>query len=363
MKKPSVLEKPLKLYSSQFASERRLVQKELALQKDDVVGACLQVLSTVVLSGGWTIQSNVEQEQELWARLEQVHGFQESMEALVLAIATRFSVVEIVWGKDYFPILLRPIPHELIILDFGDALEPDVYVQTFEGREKLPPERRLLIIHRPTIRNPEGTSILSLVEGLLKARNAIDQSLRKYAERFGAPLILGRYDPSLNDDEVNALLQSLKQLQSASVAVVPGTEGSASVDLLEPKGSGSAQILLDIINQLDRRIARALLGPILPLFEAQFGTRAQAQVHLDMLRAVIRYYQQLIESSINAQLWAPLCWYQLARMPEGAAALREPHLVDADKLAQWVAALVQVGVLDPQSDAQYVRQLLNLPLE
>lgn len=354
---------PPKAYSIPYGNMRAIQKKELAWLQSDIVQSCANILVGTLTSAGWSLSSSDSKEEELFERLLSVDGFVESIEHLSQVMLTRFAIIEIVWGKGYFPTLLRPIPHELITLDFREGFEPKILIFLGSKQEELKPLQYIFLRYRPTIQHPEGISILESVEELLRAREEIDKTLQKYAERFGAPLVLGRYDPSLAEEERQAILRSLKQIQSASVAIVPGTEQNVGVEILEPKGSGSAEILVEVQREYDRRIARALLGPILPLFEAQFGTRAQAQVHYDILQNIIRHYQSLIESAINMHLWIPLCGIQLGREPQGALLLNEPHLIELDKLAQWISNLVQVGVLDPVQDADYIRRLLNLPKE
>jgi hypothetical protein len=79
-----------------------------------------------------------------------------------------------------------------------------------------------------------------------------------------------------------AMASALEAMKSAGVAVVPN---GAEVDQLEAAGEGAGYQAA--INLADAQIGKAILRQTLATGEAQFGTRAQSQTHLEVLDMVV----------------------------------------------------------------------------
>jgi phage gp29-like protein len=114
-----------------------------------------------------------------------------------------------------------------------------------------------------------------------------------------------------------------------------------------------------MLKMYERRIARAVLGSVLAIFEAEFGTRAQAETHLEMLKKVISSYQKDIEGPVNAQLVKPVLRYNVGDA-DVVWHLNAPAFADLQKLGAWIADLAQAGVIDPVRDANSIRGMFNM---
>lgn len=79
-----------------------------------------------------------------------------------------------------------------------------------------------------------------------------------------------------------AMTAALESMESAGVAVIPN---GATVEQLEASGEGTGYQIG--INLADAQIGKAILRQTLATGEAQFGTRAQSQTHLDVLDMVV----------------------------------------------------------------------------
>jgi hypothetical protein len=105
-----------------------------------------------------------------------------------------------------------------------------------------------------------------------------------------------------------------------------------------------------------------VLGSVLPFYEAQFGTRAQATVHLNVTGQIVRGMQIDIEQAVNQQIWQPVCFYQFGDENPPRWHLQEPFLPSLD-IARTVSELIAAGVIDPVADRAFIRQLFDLPAE
>jgi hypothetical protein len=174
------------------------------------------------------------------------------------------------------------------------------------------------------------------------------------------PTAIAKTPPSYTEEERRDLYDALVNLKDALVAVLPDQE--TVVEFLEPRGTGM-NLALEVMALLERLVARTLLGGVLAVYEAQYGTRAQAQVHWQVMQKLVGAIQQPIESALHEQLWARVCRYQLGREPVGVLELNELEQVTTSEILRNLADLVALGMVDPERDRSWLRSLLGLENE
>lgn len=338
--------------------------REMSLLKDGTLYAVSHFLSEVCLGAGWHFEGeDAEQNAEVLAHLASRPGFSDMLRANLLALFSRFAVTEIIWQFAPFrsvplwlPIRYRVVPHHACTLHIAeDGNVERVEVSTTAGLQDLPLLRAVIHRNDPSLEHPEGQSVLDSIGEDVGFKRRSDDALIKNVERFSAPFIIGRYPPGMSASQKQELLDQLKKLQSASVAVLPDGVG---VEIIEPKGV-SSQFAMDATTFFERRIARQVLGSILAMFEAEFGTRAQATTHWQVIRYVVASYQSNIEAVINEQLLQRVL--ALNGLPNRVQfKLNEPDLLDKTNIARWVADLASAGVLDMEQDRDLIRRIFGL---
>jgi len=341
---------------------------EAKLLKDDSVGAVSRLFCDVIFGSGirW-IGDDAERLQDLTDEIERADGWQQCLRALTNSVFTRYACVEIVWqthGSIWGPQRLRHIPNTMCALDideWGNVMS--VKVSSTGGMQSLPAENMILCRNNPTFDKPQGISVFDDLEEVIQMKRRADLALIRYIERYAAPTVIGWYAPGTSKTQQSALLSALRDLQSASVGTLPGPKGDAgnNIELLEASGGANSAIgsAIEMLRMYERRIARGVLGSVLAIFESEFGTRAQAETHLEVLKAVVRSHQGPVEEAINRQLVAPTLAYNV-----GDADLRfelvEPDFADREKVGRWVADLAQAGVIDLEADRDSIRGLFGL---
>ncbi len=333
--------------------------RELSLAKDGTLYALSHFLTEVCLGAGWHFEGkDVEANAEVLDAIVSREGFAEMLRASLNARITRFTVTEIVWkpGSVWLPARYRVVPHascRLNINDVGDV--ESVEVVTTAGIQQLPMERAIVHRHHPSLDHPEGQSVLDSIGEDIGYKRRADDALVKNIERFSAPFIVVRYPPGMSAAQRQELFEQGKKMQSAWVAVVPDGVG---VEIIEAKGV-SSKFAMDSAAYLERRMARQLLGSILAMFEAEYGTRAQATTHWQVVRYVVSSYQADIEATINEQLvQRVLAWNGLPNRV--VFKMNEPDLLDKNNIARWVADLASAGVLDVEQDRGIIRRIFGL---
>jgi phage gp29-like protein len=94
-----------------------------------------------------------------------------------------------------------------------------------------------------------------------------------------------------------AMAQALTNLKNASVAVLPN---GSEIDQLEVVGEGAG--FERSINVADGQITKGILFQTLATSEAQFGTRAQSQTHMQVLDLLVWWLKGKIAGMIKADL-------------------------------------------------------------
>lgn len=339
---------------------------EQRLLKDDSVGAVARLFCDVVFGSGYRfVGDDAVRAEPITASIVRADGWQQTLRAITNVIFTRYAVVEIVWRASrgvWTPEALRVVPNTMAALDIDDnGRVSQVRVMSTGGMQTLPNENMILRRYNPTFEKPAGVSVFDDLSEVIQFKRRADLALIRYVERFSAPTVLGWYAPGTPKAQQQALLTALRELQSASVGTLPGPKGDTGnlIELIEAKAQGPINLALDMLRMYERRIARGVLGSVLAVFESEFGTRAQAETHLEVLKAVVRSYQGDVEECINEQLLQPLLAYNIGEA-DVRFELIEPDFADREKVGRWVADLAQAGVIDLEADRDSIRGLFGL---
>lgn len=340
---------------------------ESRMLNDDGVYAVYMLFKQMLLGAGFTFEGDdAKGVSDITDAITAAPGFAQLLDSLAAAPFQRFTAAEIVWNTDngWLPEEYRVLPNESTSVDLNEYQKVDlVRVTTTAGLQELPTQNAVVFRYRHTFAHPMGTSFYDHLKEVIDYKRRTDTALVRYIERFAAPSIIGWYGQGMSAKDQRELFKALQTFQSASVGVLPGTQGKEgnSVQLLEAEGSGAGiGIAVQMLGNYERRIARAVLGAVLAMFESQYGTQAATTVHLDVLLAVIMGYQADIEEPVNKQVVTPTMTYNKGAGKDVRFKLKPPSFRDLAKLAQVIQDLAAAGFLDPETDAEQVRNLFGL---
>lgn len=335
------------------------------LLRHPLLSAVWHVLQELLVANGTRIvptmqgQPVPDDEYALHAQLTQADHYALTLRHLTQSHLVGAAVAEILWDANAHPIALRPIPTERV--QFGlDAYGQvvNLRVQTDYGLQDLPLERAVYVIAQPLMLYYRVPPRLLALKRYLDAYDRTLRAIDLYLQRHAVPTTIATTPPTITEPEREQIYDALVKMKDAFVAVLPAGDGS-TLQFLEPRGSG-IEFALEYLQMLERLIARALLGSILAVYEAQYGTRAQAQVHWETLKSVISAMQQPIEDALHDQLWRPYCTEQLGHEPITRFRLNEPERMQSEALMRNIADLVALGFVDPDRDRDWVRALVGL---
>lgn len=183
-----------------------------------------------------------------------------------------------------------------------------------------------------------GRGLIGAVYFYWRAKTVAMTEGLKGLETWARGIIVGKLNPDReaspdksNDALADDLLTKLQNMRSRHVVVIP--EGTAEIDVKEGGGQGH-QIVSWFINYFDSKIARLVLGSVMPSGggDDSTGTQAKAVVQERTTTRRILFHRRRIEECINRTLMQTiyrLNFPQLVALGIGAA--KPPRFCIADE--------------------------------
>ena len=280
------------------------------------VGESTQIFTDMMDDG--RISSLVEHRQNrvLWLSMEQHDGSSERLNEtcrnaidfnklqklsmqLLNALPNGIAVTEVIWEqKDglYIPVDFFPIPRSKIQFPYsGEDWQIPVYAPTMK---RLDAPRKFLV-HRNDrgTGNPWGRPVLRSAYWPWKFKKLGFKFWIMAAERIGVPSVLAIFDAKTDEDvrkRASILTGLLGKLRSGS--------GAALGNVKEVKYLDAAGALRDfniIAVTCNTEIAYALTGQSLSTNQAEYGTKAQGELHERSFDAITFGDAQALQASIQ----------------------------------------------------------------
>ncbi|STZ76069.1 DUF935 domain-containing protein [Bergeriella denitrificans] len=169
-----------------------------------------------------------------------------------------YQPIEVVWRQDklWLPSEIEAKPQEWFHFDDEGRLHFSRYFS--DGNEPLPDYKFLCPTQNASYTNPYGTGDLASVYWPTVFKRGGLKFWAEFAEKFGAPWIIGKEPRSNTPADTDKLLDALEQLIGNAVASIPN---DSSVEIKEAAGKqGSADVYDRFIRYCRSEIAIALLG-------------------------------------------------------------------------------------------------------
>jgi len=170
-----------------------------------------------------------------------------------------------------------------------------------------------------------------------------------YAEIFGIPLRLGRYDGSATKDDVDVLKRAVFGLGSDAAAVIP-----KSMDIEFPnlgQAAGGTDLFERLVVFVDNQVSKAVLGQTGTTDMQKGGGYAQSSVLNEVRGDLIKADAKGIGGTITRDVLAPFVafnWGPDAPVPRAELVVEDPE--DVQLLSQAVERLVPLGFKVSQAE-------------
>ena len=201
-----------------------------------------------------------------------------------------------------------------------------------------------VIYHRPRTRSgiPLRTGLIRPVSIAWMFQGSSVSQWSAFAEVFGMPLRIGKYNPeSASDHEIEQLRLALINLGHDAAGIIPNTMDLEVLDARRPTSGNN--VFEGIADYWDRVTSKIVLGGTMT---SEAGSSlAQAKVHDEVRLDLKRSDARALEGTVHAQVAAPWTLYNygpFAPVPKIRLAVDPPE--DLAAFSSAVAPLIKAGL-------------------
>jgi phage gp29-like protein len=269
------------------------------------------------------------------------------------AIGKGFSAVEVIWDTSEKPWVPAAFKHRDQRFFVFDRVDPDkILLRTESGTEEL--WDRSWIVHRA--KSKSGLAIRGGLARqaawlfLFQSFNIRDWAI--FAEAYGQPMRLGKFDPGASNDDKKVLLEAVHAIGTDFAAIIPA---AMTIELVKAELSSSTDLYERRGDWLDRQCSKVVLGQTGTTDGIEGGGYAQGKVH-DGVRADIEEADaEQLAATLNNQLVPSLIEFNFApRKRKGFPEIKigRPDEEDVDKLIEHIVRLVPMGLSVDMAEIQ-----------
>ncbi|WP_194745731.1 DUF935 domain-containing protein [Thermaurantiacus tibetensis] len=279
------------------------------------------------------------------------------------AIGKGYSVTEIVWetsARRWLPARLEWRDPRWFEWDREDG--QTLYLVGGPGdaggsavRTKLPPFKFIVHHHPAKSGLPIRSGLARPVAWawLMKAYGLKDWAA--FAEVYGFPFRVGRYDAGASEDDIDRLLEAVTSIGVDAACVIPS---SMQIDFVDGKAAGSADLYERLCQYLDRQISKAVLGQTATT-DADTGGLGSGAEHGEVRRDIERADAKLLAATLQRDLVVPMIALNFG--PQRAYPRLRIGRAEEEDTAALVEALAKLVPLGLEVGASTVRDRLGLP--
>lgn len=293
--------------------------------------------------------------------LRGIDNFEDALQHLSLAIGRNLAVVELVWESHGEGVILAdtvPVDFGRIVLDEFDRLR--ILTDEFD-RDGIDPPAHKFMVHSPhsVSGHPARGGLLRATALAYLAKNLALKDWMIFAEVFGMPVRIARFEPSATAEEKRELLDMLESLGSNAAGIFSRAIELEFVEAGKGKAPPPYERLVDFLN---REISKAWLGQTLTTeVSGVSGSIAASRVHDEVRGDLLADDMRKEARTLRRDLLGPLVALKFgpdAPVPCFERQVDQPR--DLTELADLLdAAVNRLGVRVP---LQWAHDSLGIPI-
>ena len=205
--------------------------------------------------------------------------------------------------------------------------------------------------------NPYGKSLLRKCYRWWSLKKAIPKLWAVCLERFGTPILHGK---TKDRDARKMLTEALMNLNSRSY--ITTDLDSAIQAIFTPSGAISSNYV-QALEICDKMIYRAMFLPSLLGSGENGGSYSLGQVHFELFNATCSALAADYVDAELEQLWRPLIEWNYGEQESYGDFMINDEVTSSEKLtlSNIFLNLSNAGILSPESDREWIREMLGLP--
>jgi len=291
-----------------------------------------------------------------------IETFDEVLQHLSLALGRNIAMAEIIW--DFTGGELRPV--DFAAVDFARIVSDDFdrprVLTADEPRDgvALPPHK--FIVHTPhsVSGHAQRGGLLRVTALAYLAKSLALKDWMIFAEVFGMPIRIARYEPSATPEEKREMLRMLESLGSHAAGIFSRAVELQIVESNRQTGGAPYERLIDFLN---REMSKAWLGQTLTTdIAGQSGSVAASRVHEQVRRDILADDLRKEARTIRRDLLGPMTRMKFGPQAPVPYFVREMRSAeDAKTLAEVLD--VAVNRLGLELPKPWARRMLGMPEE
>lgn len=287
-----------------------------------------------------------------------IEGFEDVETDLLDAIGKGFAVSEIMWGYDEGHVVVQSIKTRHQKRFFWDSLNDSFKVRTKEAPEGILLPGNKFIVHKYKARSGHTSraGILRVTAWMYLFKNYDLKDWVSFAEVYGLPLRLGKYQPGASEADKVALMQALIQIGADAAGIIPD---GTTIDFINTEKTSSSDLYERLARYCDEQISKAILGQTLTS-DSGGGSYAQSKTHNDVRHDLTIADCKALASTLRRDLIRPLCIFNFGedkRIPHIRFDCEESE--DLTQTAEIIGTLIEkTGLRVPTS---YLYKKFSIP--
>lgn len=314
-------------------------------EKDAHLSSILQKRKNAVLGLDWDVIAYSDEPHDQAVRefiveaLDRIPALEEAFLDLLDAIGKGYAVSEIMWevsgGRAWVKELKWRHQKRFTFSEDGRLLLVTDSAPTGEGV----PEHKF-IVHRYKARSghPSRQGVLRVCAWMYLFKNYSVKDWVQFAEVYGMPLRLGKYDPSASKEDREALMQAVTQLGSDAAGIISKSTEIQFVEAVK----GTANVYEALTRFCNAEMSKAVLGETLTTEVGERGSYAASQTHGQVRQDILEADCKALAETLRRDLIRPLVLFNFgpgARLPWIRFHFEPPE--DLERTAKVYAVLVQ----------------------
>lgn len=282
-------------------------------EKDPHLFAQLQTRKNAVTGLDYEVIpfSDDERDKEIAGFIEEqigsIENFEDIQTDLLDAIGKGFAVSEIIWGYDEGHVVVDDIRSRHQKRFFWDSVDDSFKIRTVEHPEGIMLPENKFILHRYKARSghPSRAGVLRVIAWMYLFKNYDLKDWVSFAEIYGLPLRLGKYQPGASENDKRALMQALIQIGADAAGIIPD---GTTIEFITTEKTSSTDLYERLARYCDEQISKAILGQTLTS-DSGGGSYAQSKTHNDVRHDLTVADCKALAATLRRYLIRPLVLY------------------------------------------------------
>lgn len=318
-------------------------------EKDPHLFSLMQTRKNTVLGLDWEIipYSDEERDQEIAQFVGDVlynlQDLEDALLDLLDAIGKGFAVSEIMWAIEEgsaVPIALKWRHQKKFCYDDLDNLRLLTEENMSTGIE-IPPNKFVINKYRARSGSPARAGVHRVCVWMYLFKNFTVKDWIAFAEVYGMPIRLGKYEQGTSKEERDALMQAVMQIGSDAAGIISkGTE----IEFIEAiKADGD--VFKNLAQFCNTEMSKAVLGQTLSSDIGDSGSYAASKTHAEVRQDILESDCKGLSKTIRRDLIRPLVLFNYGdyrRLPYLKFHFEKPE--DQEKEAEKYKTLAEIGL-------------------